>query len=92
MLIFTPMSFSCPSGKTAFVTESLAVDSLLEVWSRTPFRQGDGPVTVYQCGDCGRYHFTSKGEIHPDLKDLLDSGTIERSREAAKWEEKFRRS
>lgn len=84
------MAENCPSGKVAYQTEAFAVDALLDVWSRTPFRHGEGPITVYQCEDCGLYHFTSKGNMHERLNELINSGQLGRMRESARWEEKFR--
>ena len=86
------MPSSCSSGKVLFPNEELAVNALLDVWSRMPFRPGDGPVTVYRCEDCGQYHFTSQGAVHPRLQELIDSGGLDRMREASRWEDKFRRN
>lgn len=85
------MAISCRSGKTIFSSEDHAIKALLDVWSRTPFRPDEGPKTIYRCEDCGLFHFTSKGDMHPELKELLDSGKLDRMREAARWEDKFRK-
>lgn len=84
------MGLKCSSGKTAYHSESLALEALEELWSRASFRKGEGPVTVYLCEECAQYHFTSKGTVHERLSDLLNSGRLDRLRESAKWEEKFK--
>ncbi len=81
---------TCPSGKQRFDSEQLAVDALLDLWSRVDFGLGTAPVTVYLCTDCGDYHFTSRGEKHPRLEELIRSGTLGSKRRASEWERKFR--
>lgn len=80
----------CPSGKKLFETESLALEALCDVWSRTEFRQGEGPVSVYGCEECGKIHFTSKGHMHPFLEKFLKENNLRISREAEKWIRKMR--
>jgi hypothetical protein len=81
----------CSSGKTSYSSEIQAIDALLDVWSRNAFRENEGPVTIYCCDVCREFHFTSKGEMHEKLKELRQSGKLEKLREAARWEEKFRK-
>ena len=86
------MKVNCSSGKKYYDAESQAIEALLFVWSQNSFREGEGPVTVYCCDECGGFHLTSKGEMHEKLKELLKSGKLDKLREAARWEQKFRKS
>jgi hypothetical protein len=80
----------CSSGKVIYVSLSLAEDALLDAWVRNNYSVGTGPITIYQCEDCGNFHFTSKGAMNDRLKRELDSGQIERSRRAFDYERKFK--
>ena len=84
------MNRSCPSGKQSYFDENQAVSALLDLWSRIDFKTGQGPVAVYQCEDCGSFHFTSKGTMHPDLDELLKKGNTRLTRIASEWERKLR--
>lgn len=81
----------CVSGKRSYPTKELAEEALLENWSRNYHNSQSGPINVYQCDDCGEYHFTSKGEINPILQSEDNIKRINRSREANFWEGKFKR-
>ncbi len=76
---------NCP--KRSYLSEELAITALLEVRGRFEMNSS---VTVYCCEDCGQWHLTSKGDIHPQLKVFLQSGKINRQREAEYWERKLR--
>ena len=80
----------CPSGKQVFPSEDVAVEALLDLWSRVDFGLGAAPVTVYVCYDCGQYHFTSKGVRHPRLEELLSGKDLKLRRQASSWERKLR--
>lgn len=80
----------CVTRKTIYSSRDLAEEALLEAWVRNNYRQGSGPVAVYQCEDCKRYHFTSQGTMNPALKKALDNGSIQRRRDSNQWERKFR--
>jgi len=84
------MARKCKSGKQVYPDESLAVEALLEVWGRTDFRSGEGPKTVYCCEECGSWHFTSKGAMHPRLDTFTRSPEFALRRKAAEWEDRFR--
>lgn len=81
----------CTSGKRAYTTEAMAEDALIEAWSRYRYNQGQGPVAVYNCEDCGQWHFTSQGVMNQRLAELLKAGKIDRSREAEHWQHKLKR-
>lgn len=80
----------CPSGKVIYATQTLAEDALIDAWIRNNYTLGTGPVSIYQCEDCGNFHFTSKGTMNDRLKKEWDSGQIARSRRAFDHEQKFR--
>ncbi|MBM3178475.1 MAG: hypothetical protein FJZ78_10770 [Bacteroidetes bacterium] len=84
------MKKGCPSGKKLFESESLALEALYDVWSRTEFQKGEGPISVYTCEDCGHFHFTSKGTFHPKLEEFLKENNLRISREAERWIRKMR--
>ena len=81
----------CPTGKVMYHSMSLAEDALIDSWIRNNFIIGSGPVNVYQCDECGNYHFTSKGEMNGRLRDDWDSGRIKKQRLAFQLESKLRR-
>ncbi len=74
-------------NKRSYQTENLAVDALVE--ARIRFSSNTS-VTVYQCVDCGFWHLTSQGTIHPRLSQALKKGDINKQREADYWERKLR--
>lgn len=76
---------SCP--KRSYLSEELAVTALLEVRGRFAMNSS---VTVYSCEECGLWHLTSRGSIHPELAASLQSGEISRRKEADHWERKLR--
>ncbi len=60
---------NCASGKTPFDTQELAIEALIQNHIRSRHRPGAGPQNVYECADCGRFHFTSRPPAHPTLSD-----------------------
>ncbi|ADQ18807.1 hypothetical protein [Leadbetterella byssophila] len=74
-------------SKRSYSSEELALTALLEVRGRFENNQA---VTVYQCEDCGLWHLTSKGNLHPALKRFLDTGQARKQLEAEYWERKLR--
>jgi hypothetical protein len=81
----------CASGKRIFQTRSLAEDALIDSWIRNNHCVGNGPVDVYQCDDCGNFHFTSKGAMNARLKIELDNGELAKQRRAYDLESKLKR-
>ncbi len=69
---------------------TLAEDALIDAWIRNNHSPGNGPVNVYQCEDCGNFHFTSKGEMNERLKEEWNKGSIARSRRAFDFERKIK--
>ena len=81
----------CISGKTSYHTKEMAEEALIQHRSRHFHRLTSGPINVYQCDDCGEFHFTSKGPIHPLLQSEDIQKEIKLAQEASHWEGKFRR-
>lgn len=81
----------CVTGKKMYDSKEIAEDVLIEAWSRYDYAPGRGPVAVYQCIDCGRFHLTSSGEMNPKLAQHLSEGKIQLQKEANHWIEKLRK-
>ena len=81
---------NCVTGKRSYASKALAEEALLDVHSRFQYRPGSGPRSVYECDDCGNWHFTSRGPDSPVLSDLQNQQQIQRNREANDWERKLR--
>lgn len=80
----------CSTSKNGYATKALAEESLIDFRGRSYFREGSGPIAVYQCDDCGEWHFTSKGEPSELLKDEAVKSQIQQQREAEFWTRKLR--
>jgi len=80
----------CPTGKRIYLTESLAEEALIDAHSRHHYA-GTGPIAVYQCEECGYYHFTSKGNMNETLARQITSGKIKRQLEANQWMNKLKK-
>lgn len=78
--------FMSTCSKRSYYSENLALDALIE--ARIRFLQNSS-VTVYQCEDCGAWHLTSRGGLHPRLAKELESGNLEKNRLAYQWEKKL---
>ena len=81
----------CVTGKVCYLTKELAEEALIETRSRFHFREGNGPIAVYACEDCGEWHFTSKGPVSNVLTSTDVKKSIDARQEASYWEKKFRR-
>ena len=68
----------------------MAEDALIENRSRYYHDEDSGPINVYQCMDCGQWHFTSKGPKSDLLEDDQIKKRISMNREANYWERKLR--
>ena len=78
----------CITGKKCYETKALAEEALIQNRIRHYHNDNSGPVNIYQCHDCGYYHFTSQGEPNPLL--IENKHRIDKSREADFWERKLR--
>ena len=74
-----------------YASRVLAEQALIEAHQRNDYNHGTGPVNVYECTSCGYFHLTSKGEMLPQLKDLITSGKIHQERQAHFWEQRLRK-
>lgn len=81
----------CVTGKRMYGSERLAEDVLLESWVRYDYRDHSGPVAVYRCDDCGRYHLTSKGPMNERLAEAIKDGSIEKQKRGRAWEARVKR-
>ena len=74
-------------NKRAYFSESIAIDALIE--ARTRF-ESNTATTVYLCDDCGQWHLTSRGELHPDLARQIQDKNFNREKEAHHWQKKMK--
>lgn len=81
----------CVSGKKVYLTREHAEEALIGAHTRYDYANGQGPVNVYQCEDCGYYHLTSKGTLNDVLARQKQAGKIDRDKEAAAWLNKLKR-
>jgi hypothetical protein len=81
----------CVSGKRMYSSQEVAEDVLIEAWTRFDYTAGNGPVSVYQCEDCGQFHLTSRGPMNERLSKAISGGKIERQKEADRWLNKIKR-
>jgi hypothetical protein len=75
----------CISGKRVFISKEIAEEALIEAHIRYSYKDGTGPMSVYQCEDCGQYHLTSNGPMNPRLAELFKDGKIQTEKEAHQW-------
>jgi hypothetical protein len=80
----------CSSKKICFLTKEMAEEALVENHAKYSHKVGQGPINIYQCHLCNCYHFTSKGEVHPILKDSKTQNRINKLKQGWDWEDKLR--
>lgn len=80
----------CVSNKKVYPSKEIAEEALFEAHSQFDYK-GGGPIGIYQCEDCGYFHFTSKGPINQKLAELIKEGMLNRTREANQWLHKIKR-
>jgi hypothetical protein len=80
---------SCSSGKRVFLTTYDAEESLIQAWVNFDYRVGNGPISIYECEDCGNYHLTSRPPMCDGLQEALDSGYIQKEKRSRDWERRF---
>jgi hypothetical protein len=80
----------CASNKKVYPSKEIAEEALIEAHSQFDYK-GGGPVGVYQCEDCGNFHFTSKGPMNQKLAELIKDGKLNRTREANQWLNKIKK-
>ena len=73
-----------------YETQLLAVEALIQNHIINNYRAGQGPINVYQCDECGNWHFTSKGVKSEIFDDPEMIKMIEREKRALNWERSLR--
>lgn len=81
---------NCVTGKKSYSTKEIAEEALINNHITFNHRAGSGPINVYQCSDCGCWHFTSKGEVNPILNNSRTKSFIRKESDKKSWEDKFR--
>jgi hypothetical protein len=81
----------CVSNKKVYPSKEIAEDALIEAHMQFEYTRGSGPITVYQCEDCGHYHLTSQGSMNQKLEQLMKDGKIQRQKEANQWLKKIKK-
>lgn len=81
---------TCVSNKRSFGDQQLALEALIQHHIRNELAHDQGPINVYQCNDCGAWHFTSKGKKADILNEKEVVEQIKKERRAYQWEQKFR--
>jgi hypothetical protein len=81
---------TCRTGKRVYQTETIAEEALIDTHSRHQY-SGTGPIAIYQCEECGYYHFTSKGQMNKRLAQQIASGKIKLQQKANEWSRKWRK-
>lgn len=82
---------TCPSHKKIYPSIEVAEEALIEAHTRFEYAKNTGPISVYQCDDCGEFHFTSQGPMNEKLASYLTSGKIKLQKEANKWADKWKK-
>ncbi|WP_420578471.1 hypothetical protein [Ekhidna sp.] len=80
----------CSSGKRSFDSHTLAEEALIQHHIRNDYQKGQGPLNVYECQECGNWHFTSQGPEHELFGDPEMVKRIESERRAFLWERRLR--
>ncbi len=79
----------CSTGKKIYYSEQDAEEALVDAWVRNNYREGSGPIGIYQCDNCGYFHWTSQPPMNQRLQEALQDGSISKEQEANKWRSKF---
>lgn len=80
----------CVTRKRVYFSQEEAENALIDSWGRNHFSATNGPIGVYQCLDCGNWHWTSQGSMNPRLFEEIENGNIKKARLANDWEGRFR--
>ena len=78
---------SCSTGKNGYYSE----DEVREALIRSHIRFVKAASSYYKCLDCGDYHLTSRGSLHPMLEDPEVQRRIQQERHVQEWEGRFKR-
>jgi len=80
----------CISGKKSYSNQGMAEDALIDSWEKNYYSAASAPINVYQCMDCGDWHWTSKGEMNVRLAEEIRSKRLHKKREANDWEKRLK--
>ena len=80
----------CLSGKISYYSLEIAIEALIQNRIRNHHSDDRGPVNVYECKDCGNFHFTSKGPKCNELQSDENLKRIKSEQQAHYWEGKFK--
>lgn len=80
----------CQTGKVSYDHEEIALEALVQNRARYNHTEGSGPINIYQCEDCGSFHFTSRGPMNQALASDENLARIKLGRQASFWEDKFK--
>lgn len=80
---------SCVTGKRAYDSKEQAEEALISTRARNGYRDNSGPIAIYQCDDCGLWHFTSQGPESSILKSPEVQKRIKDQYEAEYWSKKL---
>jgi len=90
MIKDNPIAMKCLSGKISFVSRELAEEALIQNHIRNNHRKGAGPQNIYECEDCGEWHFTSRPPAIPLLSDKNILKRMQDERRSMDWERKIK--
>ncbi len=79
----------CVSGKNSYDSEEVAKEALIQNRIRFNHRKGSGPINIYECSDCGAWHFTSTGVEASFLNDDEVVKRVEKEIRLRDWADEF---
>jgi hypothetical protein len=80
----------CQTGKVSYDNKEIALEALVQNRTRHNYGEGSGPINIYQCEDCGSFHFTSRGPMNEALTSDENLARIRLGHQAGFWEDKFK--
>lgn len=78
---------SCSTGKNGYYSETEVQEALIR--SHIGFKSAAS--NYYLCEECGEYHLTSQGGLHPLLNDPKVQERIKREQQEQEWKSRFKR-
>jgi hypothetical protein len=77
----------CSTGKNEYYSEEEVQEALI----RSHIKFLKAANSYYQCRDCGEYHLTSQGAVHPLINDPKVQERIRREQRSQEWEGRLRK-
>ena len=81
------VDMSCSTEKKGYYRE----DDVQEALIRSHIRFLKAAINYYLCDECGEYHLTSQGGLHPLLNDPKVQTQIEREQREQEWTARYNR-